>query len=49
MKLITLLSAAAGVGAGLVAAPATLQAQASAVPQGSFSQTCAASYVLGGR
>ena len=49
MKLITLLSAAAVGGAGLVAAPVTLQAQASAVPQGSFSQTCAASYVLSDR
>ena len=49
MRIITLLSTAAVVGAGLVAAPATLQAQASAVPQGSFSQTCAASYVLSGR
>lgn len=49
MTLITLLSAAAVAGAGLVAAPATLLAQASGVPQGSFSRTCAASYVLGGR
>lgn len=49
MKLITLLSAAVVVGAGLVAAPATLQAQPNAMPQGSFSQTCAASSVLSGR
>lgn len=49
MKITTLMSAAAISAAGLVAAPAAPLAQASAVPQGSFSQTCLASYAVGGR